>query len=370
MHGINHPEYTRSVQALENEIASLKSSWSWRFTRPFRLLRDMFESNSHWLIGGLGRRLRTWKAKRTREKLLRSVGEFLPNSSELAQAPTYADLRYPGSGNERGPGTELKSSLCSAAFLESPAARYWAHALNLDWALHRKLWEFCFIVQALYERDMLRSGRRGLGFAVGEEPLPALFASMGCEILATDLDAQDQRATAWAETAQLATSVEKLGRPSICPDDIFQQSVSFKPVDMNNIPCNVRDFDFSWSSCSFEHCGSIDLGIQFICNQMDCLKPGGVAVHTTEFNLTSNDETILSGGTVIFRLRDVQEIIERLRAAGHTVEPLCLALGNARGDKFVDVFPYSGKTHLKLLLAERFVSTSIALIIKKSNVGS
>jgi hypothetical protein len=91
-----------------------------------------------------------------------------------------------------------------------------------------------------------------------------------------------------------------------------------------------------------------------------------VAVHTTEFNLSSNDETILSGGTVIFRLRDVEEIVDRLRTAGHTVEPLCLALGDAHGDKFVDVFPYSGKTHLKLLLAERFVSTSIALIIRKA----
>ena len=53
--------------------------------------------------------------------------------------------------------------------------------------LHRKIWEFCFIAQALDERGMLARGRRGLGFAVGTEPLPAMFASRGCAIVATDL---------------------------------------------------------------------------------------------------------------------------------------------------------------------------------------
>jgi hypothetical protein len=32
---------------------------------------------------------------------------------------------------------------------------------------HRKVWEWCAIAQALEERDMLRPGRRGCGFAVG-----------------------------------------------------------------------------------------------------------------------------------------------------------------------------------------------------------
>ena len=33
--------------------------------------------------------------------------------------------------------------------------------------LHRKMWEWLFIAQALAERDMLRPGRVGLGFGVG-----------------------------------------------------------------------------------------------------------------------------------------------------------------------------------------------------------
>jgi hypothetical protein len=347
------------VRQLEHELAAVKSSWSWRLTKPLRFLRD-----------GIEHRVRpSWQravlAKQRRAALKEGPGSFLP-SCPVGLRPDYAKLFYPSCADALGRRSRLTSMLCEKAFLDSPAAHYWTKAMGLNWILHRKLWEFCFVVQALFERDMLREGRRGLGFAVGEEPLPALFASMGCEVLATDLDAQDDRATAWAETAQLATSVDKLSRPLICPDDIFRRRVAFRAVDMNNIPKALRNFDFTWSSCSFEHCGSIDLGIRFICNQMDCLKPGGVAIHTTEFNLTSNEETISAGGTVIFRLKDVEEMVTRLRNAGHTVEPLCLAIGDSQGDKHVDVFPYADPTHLKLLLADRFISTSIALIIRKS----
>lgn len=45
--------------------------------------------------------------------------------------------------------------------------------------LNRKIWEWCYVAEALSERGMLLPGRRGLGFAVGQEPLVALFASAG-----------------------------------------------------------------------------------------------------------------------------------------------------------------------------------------------
>jgi hypothetical protein len=261
--------------------------------------------------------------------------------------------------------TALGSSLCSESVLGSPAFRYWTSALHQPWRLHRKLWEFCFVCQALYERGLLESGKRGLGFAVGEEPLPALFAARGCEVVATDLEASDERAQVWANSAQLATSVKKLERPEICDPELFRQRVSFRPVDMNSIPRDLRGFDFTWSSCSFEHCGSIELGLDFVVNQMECLKPGGVGVHTTEFNLSSNEDTLMEGGTVIFRMKDIQRLIDRLEEAGHQVEPLSLTLGKTKADRHIDTFPYAEAPHLKLLLAERFVSTSIALIIRK-----
>ena len=52
--------------------------------------------------------------------------------------------------------------------------------------LHRKMWEWLFIAEALRERGMLAAGRSGLGFGVGQEPLVALFAAAGCDVVATD----------------------------------------------------------------------------------------------------------------------------------------------------------------------------------------
>jgi hypothetical protein len=64
--------------------------------------------------------------------------------------------------------------------------RTWAEKVRPAWdpersgkpvPSHRKLWEWCYIAQVLWERGLLQPGRPGLGFGVGHEPLAALFAS-------------------------------------------------------------------------------------------------------------------------------------------------------------------------------------------------
>lgn len=274
-------------------------------------------------------------------------------------------LQFPGVAKQDKP-SQLQSCLCTHEQLDSAAFRYWASKIHERWRLHRKLWEFCYILQALYERGMLADGKKGLGFAVGEEPLPSLMASMGCTVLATDLDVNDPRATVWADTNQLTAGLAMLNQRRICPEDLFKQRVNYRPVDMNHIPTELRNFDFTWSSCSFEHCGSIELGKKFIVEQMKCLKPGGVAIHTTEFNLSSNDETIEEGPTVIFRRKDVEEMIRSLQAEGHEVQPFQMDVGSSKEDLHIDTFPYGHELHLKLHLFDRYVSTSVGLIIRKN----
>ncbi len=97
---------------------------------------------------------------------------------------------------------------------------------------------------------------------------------------------------------------------------------------------------------------------------MKCLKPGGVAVHTTEFNLTSDQQTLTSGGIVLFRRGDIENVVRRLIAAGHEVEPLDLSIGRHRNDRFVAKPPYHHPVHLRLQI-DRYAVTSIALIIRK-----
>jgi len=286
-----------------------------------------------------------------------------------APSPDYSALRFPEAPATRvGAFARLNSSLCQAAALESPAFRYWCKALREDFSYYRKLWEWAFVCQALYERDCLQPGRRGLGFAVGREALPSLFASFGCEIVGSDLPEDDPRKSEWDRTRQWAEDLAALNRLGICPQEAFEARVAFHPCDMNHIPEQLRDFDFTWSSCAFEHCGSLELGKQFILNQVDCLKPGGVAVHTTEFNLTSNTRTLEEGQTVIFRRDDMEDLVRRLRSLGHEVEPLCLDLGRHRLDRYVDEPPYDGPedkwNHLRLHFS-RWAVSSVGLIIRK-----
>lgn len=280
-------------------------------------------------------------------------------------AGSNIDFDYPDR-SEPGTPAQLNSCICRAAQLTSPAFLYWIDRLGERLVLHRKLWEYAYVIQALWERGMLAAGKRGLAFAVGQEPLPSLFASFGCHILATDLDVNDARSATWSQTGAHAAAVEPLNRRGLCDPDRFRQRVAHRPVDMNDIPPDLSGFDFTWSSCSFEHCGSIELGQQFIWQQMKCLKPGGVAVHTTEFNLTSNTHTRAKGNTVLFRRRDIEEIARQLIADGHEVAPIDLTIGPQPSDYEFDRLPYSYEQHMKLEWRS-YVTTSIGLIIRKSH---
>ena len=215
-------------------------------------------------------------------------------------------------------------------------------------------------------KGLLREGVRGLGFAVGREPLAALFASRGCRVTATDLASQDPRARAWRDTGQHAVHLAVLNSAGICPEPLFRELVSFRSVDMNDIPSDLlrAEYDFTWSTCSFEHCGTLNQGLAFVRHQMDCLRPGGIAVHTTELNLSSNTTTIASGPTVIYRRRDIERLVAALAADGHAVAPLELDLGEQPLDRHVDHLPYDFDRHMRLALYG-YVVTSIGLVVTK-----
>ncbi|HEY8047930.1 MAG TPA: methyltransferase domain-containing protein [Ramlibacter sp.] len=229
---------------------------------------------------------------------------------------------------------------------------------------HRKPWEWAFICQALFERDMLRSGRKGLGFAVGQEPMTALFASSGANIVATDLFTDASAAKGWVETGQHASGYEAINLRGLCDEAVLRERVEFRFADMNHIPEDFHgQFDFVWSACAFEHLGSLELGKQFVVNSMKCLRAGGVAVHTTEFNVSSNWNTVKEGDTVLYRRRDIDDLLRRLRRQGHAAD-IDYDIGNSVADGTIDLPPYKHTVHMKLRIGD-FVSTSIGLIISK-----
>jgi SAM-dependent methyltransferase len=276
----------------------------------------------------------------------------------------------------------LRSQLCSAESLRSPALRTWADRLRPMWAgsddggeggeggrdvmLHRKMWEWLFVAEALHERGMLAPGRSGLGFGVGQEPLTALFAAEGCDVVATDQPRQAAVASGWTDSSsEWAGGLENLNQWGLCDPDEFARRVRFEAVDMNALPGDLRTgggFDFTWSSCALEHLGTLAAGADFVVEQMDCLKPGGVAVHTTEYLVSSNDVTVEAGGTVFYRRRDIEALVARLRKQGHDID-VDYTEGTTPEDLHVDVPPYSD-VHLRTELAG-YVTTSLALVVTK-----
>ena len=257
------------------------------------------------------------------------------------------------------------SQLCTESQFREPIYAGWCGELKEVPTLHRKQWEFVFILQVLKQHGMLSQGRRGLGFGCGKEPLAAVMAQLGCNIIATDLSAASAAGHGWIETDQHATALEDLNVRGICDADRFRERVQFRAENMNEISANLEGFDFVWSSCAFEHLGSIEHGVRFVENAMRCLAPGGIAVHTTEFNLTSNYRTIESPDLVIFRKHDIEHLVRRLELAGHRVFPLNLNPGSGELDRHVDLPPYKQEPHLRLMLGD-YVTTSLGLIAQRA----
>jgi SAM-dependent methyltransferase len=221
----------------------------------------------------------------------------------------------------------------------------------------------------LFAQGMLGPGRSGLGFGCGEEPLPSLFAKYGAKVLATDLDPSRHESEIWRLTGQHSAAVEQFRRRDICADDQLLANITFRPVDMNALPQEFDgQFDFCWSACAFEHLGSLANGLEFVENSLRTLKPGGVAVHTTEF--TFDEGTSLDNWpTVLYQKRHLLELADRLRTKGYRTDNFDFDRGHGMIDNLVDLPPWENSlrtppyAHLKLSV-EGFTCTSAGIIIR------
>ena len=266
------------------------------------------------------------------------------------------------------PPPSLSSLACQMATqgqMDSVVHWRWCEELAEPPLYHRKQWEFVYALQVLDQAGMLAAGRRGLGFGVGREPVPSILAKRGCDIVVTDLDSSAAADKGWRDTHQHSNSVDELHRPDICNLDVFRRHVRFRVQDMNAISDDLKtgSFDFVWSLCALDHLGSLANGLRFIKESLACLKPGGIAVHTTEYNVTSNDDTVAEGGTVLYRRRDIECLADELAREGYQLQ-LNFHPGDGPLDRYYDVPPYRSNVHLKLQM-DRYVATSLGLMVRK-----
>jgi len=272
----------------------------------------------------------------------------------------------------------LKSKPSTQADLESDWAAYWSSQLKVPVVFHRKLWELTYVLQTVHEHGLIRTGVRGLGFGCGEEPLTSYFAAAGVNVTVTDLPPEEMQSAGWAAGNQHLSSREACFKEHLVSREQFDRNVELRYVDMNAIPPDLKDFDFCWSVCALEHLGSIEKGLSFIENALGTLRPGGLGVHTTEFNFANDEQTIDNWPTVLFQRRHFQDLGKRIQAAGHFVAPLDFDVGRKPLDRFIDLPPFThgwpenlraqwggGEQHIKLSI-DGFPCTCFGIIIKKA----
>jgi 2-polyprenyl-3-methyl-5-hydroxy-6-metoxy-1,4-benzoquinol methylase len=299
--------------------------------------------------------------------LLKHVGRELQDSMIVAsklQMPAHVTKVICNEMNEKiSPTLERPvSQLCTASQFYSSEYERWADEMLVPVVLHRKQWEFVYILSVLNSYGKLNAGVSGLGFGCGKEPIASVMAKYGCKILLSDLDLQDASQKGWVSTNEHSAQLRDLHNEGVCDWEVFKDNASFMTIDMNDIPVDLPKVDFIWSACALEHLGSLQHGIDFIIKSSHYLKPGGIAVHTTEYNLSSNEKTINSENLCFYRKKDIEKLAKELSINDFDIIPVNFFCGDRVEDGFIDVPPYYSDIHLKLLVST-FVSTSIGLIV-------
>jgi 2-polyprenyl-3-methyl-5-hydroxy-6-metoxy-1,4-benzoquinol methylase len=302
-------------------------------------------------------------------------GKFADSAEALALVDVSAHNAGGSPPTFGGVGSQVVSaSQFSHADFERLQQTIFPGAVTIPWGYseatvtvpHRKVWEFVYVLRAAEQNGRLKPGRRAVGFGVGQEPIPAALARAGMIVLATDLDIADEASAEWAAGAQHMSDLRSLSRPEVVPDDVLEQQVSTRYVDMNAIPEDLGRFDLVWSCCALEHLGSPGAGLEFVLRTLDLLEPGGVSVHTTELELTPRAETADYGNLAVYRKVDLDRLAERVRGLGFEIETNWYVSLETSADRWVSLppYPHNDPAHLKLVVGDS-VSTSVGLLIRR-----
>jgi SAM-dependent methyltransferase len=297
------------------------------------------------------------------------LGDHFLRSSEYRQrwlAQLGRTLDLPKDDHAAPSWSPIASQLVTQAQIDTTLYWHWCNEIRDVPRYHRKQWEYVYLLQALDAAGMLAPGKRGLGFGVGREPTVSVLAQRGCDLLVTDLANEAAAHIGWRDSQQHASTLDELHHAEICDLATFQARVKHRVQDMRAIDDDLRTggFDFVWSLCAFEHLGSLEDGLRFVRASLDCVRPGGIAVHTTELNVSSNDATVDHGATVLYRRRDIETLVRDLTRDGHEVR-LNLHPGDGPLDRYYDLPPYSSDVQLKIEV-RGFVTTSLGLMIRRA----
>jgi SAM-dependent methyltransferase len=140
---------------------------------------------------------------------------------------------------------------------------------------HRKVWEWVQGLAALARLGCLRPSAHALGVAAGHEPPIYWLASRVAQVYATDLYS--------GVFVGHEASPDVLRDPDkYAPYPYPRERVRFLPMSGTHICFGDQTIDFVFSFCSIEHFGSRANSRRALQEMARVLRPGGVAVVSTE----------------------------------------------------------------------------------------
>lgn len=234
---------------------------------------------------------------------------------------------------------------------------------------HRKAWEYLYILQQFRDYEFSIPTRLWnidcIGFGCGNELIPYMLASDVAtrKVVVTDAPINKR---CWVDSNQYLPDLHTLrANAPVQLGELDKSKLEYRFQDMNDLHLQGSYFNFIWSASSLEHLGSIDAAIEFLISSSERLQWGGVAVHCTEYNVSSNTKTKLTGDSIYFREQDLERLRDRLSERGFELSPIDLHDRIHPFNSYIDRPPYNEHpSHMKLLF-DGYVITSVGFCIRR-----
>jgi SAM-dependent methyltransferase len=241
--------------------------------------------------------------------------------------------------------------------------------LSSEGFIHRKDWEWALGIIAMRRFGKLNEKSTAIGVGSGTEPVPFYLANKVKHVYATDLYGQND---GWKRAAP---SDFPENPKKYTPFPYKEDALTVLRMDGTKLEFPSESFDIAFSFSSIEHFGGGDRknhsgALRSLKEIERVLKPGGLAVITTEYIINDKEHPEFFNRRTIYS--DLIDKLERLKL----VEPIDLRITSKTLDTVIDFFTIDvnwdkmdndyKKTHPVILIrARNILFTSIMLVFRK-----
>jgi SAM-dependent methyltransferase len=241
--------------------------------------------------------------------------------------------------------------------------------LSSEGFIHRKDWEWALGIIAMRRFGKLNEKSTAIGVGSGTEPVPFYLANKVKHVYATDLYGQND---GWKRAAP---SDFPENPKKYAPFSYKEDALTVLRMDGTKLEFPSESFDIAFSFSSIEHFGGSDRknhsgALRSLKEIERVLKPGGLAVITTEYIINDKEHPEFFNRRTIYS--DLIDKLERLKL----VEPIDLRITSKTLDTVIDFFTIDvnwdkmdndyKKTHPVILIrARNILFTSIMLVFRK-----